>query len=1005
MLPLHVLLALALPASAFAPTDAVKMGIEPQRVRWDHLPEQALLMESEAFRAFRASEGADWMATFDEATGTPRTLWGRGIPVDTTSPDTVAAGVARVLHAHRELFGFELLTVRSARYDAQFDTWYVDFDVPRDGLPTYRGGISARVKHGNLVVLHVATAPRASLVGAYVLTADQAIRGAIDLGPAPTAVHTDVSARPILLERRALHGLELVRTFEVRSRTADPPGIWVTFVDAENGEILNVHNEVRFATGTVKAKHHARGPDGSPLVTSPLDLALVEGDVDFDYTDGTGLFDVTSSNLYTTDLHGDYVDVDNAAGADGLLQDDDTDLLWTTADATQAEIDTYVFLHHVKAWGERAAPTVQWVNMSFTSNVNIASTCNAYWDGNTNFFRAGGGCNNTGENADINYHEWGHGFHYYSILAGIYDGSLGEGAADVVAFLQTGDNVIAPDFQTNGGGIRDVGPDMVYPRDFVANEYYIHYNGLIFGGAMWDLRTELIADLGEEAGIAAAEQIFVGLLKGGTDIPGTYVEAIAADDDDGNLANGTPHLCAIIETFGRHGLGTGSDGGYALVAHEPLVSVTASAPTPVTLSVRSIAADCVAVVPESATLHYRVDGKAWKEVAVDIDGADLTSEIPAQEEGAFVEYWIDGEDTEGEAFSAPFSGKFGPYSYYVGETVEILCETFEEDSAQFRHALLEGEEGDGADDWQWGAPAGLGGDPASAYSGENVWGNDLGLDEFNGIYQPDKVNRLRTKVVETGHYTGVFLQYRRWLNIEDGTFDQAVIVANDQEVWTNWASGDDNAGEHHEDRQWVSHSVDLGGIGDQGELQIGWELHTDQALEKGGWTIDDVCFLAPATPDNRLGIVDFAAVGDGGTAELSWTHPVHAPVSRVVVVRNFTGFPTGWQDGEIVADIPAPLLGEPTERVDVTLDGRAAWYAVYATDGDAWLSWTVEGWNAAYVDGEPYDPATDGKGAGGCGCDSGVGGGGASAWLGVAGLVVLARRRRAVSVAGPFAIV
>ena len=47
-----------------------------------------------------------------------------------------------------------------------------------------------------------------------------------------------------------------------------------------------------------------------------------------------------------------------------------------------------------------------------TSTVNINDSCNAYYDGNVNFFQKGGGCNNTGRIADVNYHEWGHGVHY-----------------------------------------------------------------------------------------------------------------------------------------------------------------------------------------------------------------------------------------------------------------------------------------------------------------------------------------------------------------------------------------------------------------------------------------------------------------------------------------------------------------------------------------------------------------------------------------------------------------
>ena len=46
------------------------------------------------------------------------------------------------------------------------------------------------------------------------------------------------------------------------------------------------------------------------------------------------------------------------------------------------------------------ALTETWLDLPITANVNIDNTCNAYYDGSVNFFRSGGGCNNSGEIAD-----------------------------------------------------------------------------------------------------------------------------------------------------------------------------------------------------------------------------------------------------------------------------------------------------------------------------------------------------------------------------------------------------------------------------------------------------------------------------------------------------------------------------------------------------------------------------------------------------------------------------
>ncbi|MDP2701829.1 MAG: erythromycin esterase family protein, partial [Candidatus Rokubacteria bacterium] len=53
---------------------------------------------------------------------------------------------------------------------------------------------------------------------------------------------------------------------------------------------------------------------------------------------------------------------------------------------------------------------IPWYGQNVGITTNIAQTCNAFWNGSTlNFFRSGGGCNNTGEIRDVMQHEWGHG--------------------------------------------------------------------------------------------------------------------------------------------------------------------------------------------------------------------------------------------------------------------------------------------------------------------------------------------------------------------------------------------------------------------------------------------------------------------------------------------------------------------------------------------------------------------------------------------------------------------
>ena len=72
---------------------------------------------------------------------------------------------------------------------------------------------------------------------------------------------------------------------------------------------------------------------------------------------------------------------------------------------------------------------------------------------------------------------------------------------------------------------------------------------LATGGFAEDLPFRVAQDPRLTAGVETTKHIFAGLLKGGPDMTEALDEALLADDDDGNLANGTPNECAIVNGF------------------------------------------------------------------------------------------------------------------------------------------------------------------------------------------------------------------------------------------------------------------------------------------------------------------------------------------------------------------------------------------------------------------------------------------------------------------------
>jgi MYXO-CTERM domain-containing protein len=57
--------------------------------------------------------------------------------------------------------------------------------------------------------------------------------------------------------------------------------------------------------------------------------------------------------------------------------------------------------------------------------------------------------------------------------------------------------------------------------------------------------------------------------------------------------------------------------------------------------------------------------------------------------------------------------------------------------------------------------------------------------------------------------------------------------------------GDQGSDVHHTDKEWRFQDVDLSDtIAADGTVQVGFWLKSDQGLQMGGWTLDDVCIVA-----------------------------------------------------------------------------------------------------------------------------------------------------------------
>ncbi len=99
-------------------------------------------------------------------------------------------------------------------------------------------------------------------------------------------------------------------------------------------------------------------------------------------------------------------------------------------------------------------------------------------------------------------------------------------------------------------GIRSLENKKSYPRD----KGEVHDEGLIIGGAFWDLRKALITRYGERRGADKASYYFYRHLLAADSYLDSSTLVLALDDDDANPATRSPNYCLIVEAFKAHGL-------------------------------------------------------------------------------------------------------------------------------------------------------------------------------------------------------------------------------------------------------------------------------------------------------------------------------------------------------------------------------------------------------------------------------------------------------------------
>lgn len=832
-------------------------------VRW-YAPEksQAALknfMHSSDIMASSPKAADAWKIMWDYETGVPSRIFGVGIEAPQVQTSSKNAEVFALNFLNRHI---KLLAPGSQLSDFKVVTNVLTKKMRIIGIKQFHqnrevigGQVHFKFKNNRLFVIGSEAMPHVNLPpledtllsdGDFHVNAREWIQR--DWNATDLQVE-GLSAAKILPFIAAGGDIQYFSVVETTVSSRDPLAKWTVYLDSSTGEPIARKQLLHFYDATIKINASDRWP-GRGRIDYPAEYMTTQFPLGVETTDAQGRvsWGGEANTEVMLGIEGDEVRVTNRAGPEFSEIKEISDggqVIWDHRNDEQkdAQLSSFVYANLVKTYAANIAPEMAWLkNEKIRAYVNIADgECNAYSDGTTiNFLRASNACENTARLSDVVYHEFGHSFHAHALLpsVGAWDTALSEGASDYISATITDDPAMGIGFFGNGQPLRHLNEsrNRVWPDD-IGEE---HQTGIIFGGAMWDLRTLLIQRLGAQEGIRIADELWYQALRTSYDIPSSYVELIAADDDDGNLENGTPNICDINAALALHGLG------------DPLGFYGINKPRKMDNFVivdQKAGFSCPGNQIESMNVDWEIRDNANLNGTIEMEAANTGFEamLPAAEAGIVVNYQVTIEFSDGTSKRFPENEASPWYEHFVGRTIPLYCTSFEnaEQQANWTHELLAGEEREGANDWQVGEPLGLpgSGDPSVAADGNLVFGNDLGGGDYNGMYQPEKVNALTSPSISTKGYKNIRLQYKRWLNVEDGFYDQATIYSNDTQLWQNLDSGEDGK-KHHQDKQWRFHDLDLSNTVVDDQVQVRFELSTDGGLELGGWTIDDLCIVA-----------------------------------------------------------------------------------------------------------------------------------------------------------------
>lgn len=638
-----------------------------------------------------------------------------------------------------------------------------------------------------------------------------------------------------------------VLAWRVEAAFSGRPEGWAIWIDAATGAEVKRESLVHYCgaepqggsplsgtvTGWISPKTGGVNPVGNPpqLLPMPGVLVSVSG-VGQAYTDKNGNFSIPYSGTTAvnatislvagerwnplTDATGTPIESQNVSLTPGVP----ANIVFnpTKAEFTTAQANAVKYAWEIWNYVKTVVPTMTQIDPPVRIQVNINSSCNAYYTaGSINFYRQAGSCYNTAA-ASVVAHEYGHGIDDRNGGIGSTPRTPSEGMADVCSIYLIDDPVVGRDFQLSGGVVRDARNTLTHP--LTGSTQAVHTFGQPYMGYSWDLLTEARTTYGPVLGYQIAElAMFESILANPRDMLDYILQAYVVDDDDSNLNNGTPHIDVLSKAaWKRHFIRPvfhNLEFTHAKVAD----AATWAANTPITVGVSAKMGGVTQV-----DLYFDPGTGTFQNLAMtNTSGTTWSANTPAVAAGRVARYYFEAQGSLGNRYRWPAENN-ASFPIAIGQRGVVLSEGFEAGAGGFTAS-----NGTATPGWVRHTPIGRNYDPASAAGGTFVFGvNRSATDERTGT--TSATVSLSTPALNLTGRFGTRLRYRSWLTANSTT--TGTVLVNGASVQTRTALGE---------QDWTWQDLDISAQADnRASVVIRFDNQHTGSDGVGGFTIDDV---------------------------------------------------------------------------------------------------------------------------------------------------------------------